>query len=382
MKLCFLCIMPSPYMEDIFTALNTTSEMEIKVLYEAMVVQDTLWGDRELPHYAKLIGPDSASPPRRRWSYNSGIITDLEQAEADLYIVQGYSSLTDQVAFRWLIKNRKRWVFWGERPGLKRRGLLGQWLRDQAMRPVLQSADAIVGIGQLAVEKYRKLLIRDLPVENIPYLCQLDQFMAAAERRQVSEESTVNSPVTILYCGQLIHRKGLDTLFQAFQSLYAQNQNIKLRLVGTGPDEPALKSLLSEAEQDAVEFTGFQPVDALPDLFATADIFVLPSRHDGWGVVVNQALASGLPLVCSDQVGAGYDLIQDGVNGYQFPVEDWKALAEKLQKLMNNPEKRKRMSLASRQEAERWTPERGAELWKELASNLTQPTIKTAPSAS
>jgi glycosyltransferase involved in cell wall biosynthesis len=382
MKLCFLSVMPSPYMEDLFESLNAASDLEIQVLYETMAVQDTHWGDRRLPEYAMLIGSSSSTPPIRRFTYNSGITTDLLQADADLYIVQGYSSLTDQAAFRWLIKQQKRWGFWGERPGLRKRGWLGRMLRERAMRPVLESADGIVGIGKLAVEKYQERLTRDIPVVNIPYLCRLDHFMEAADQQQGLESSQPETPITILYCGQLIHRKGLDTLLLAFQSLRSKYNHIKLRLVGSGPDEEKLKSMLSETERPSVEFTGFQSVDALPGLFASSDIFVLPSRHDGWGVVVNQALAAGLPIICSDQVGAGFDLIEQGRNGFQFPVEDWEALARSLQELIGNPDLRQQMSQASRTAANNWTPERGAELWRDFATTLLQSSHEKTVSAS
>jgi len=382
MKLCFLSVMPSPYMEDLFEALNEASGIKIQVLYETMAVQDTHWGNRDLPDYAKLIGSCSSTPPHRRFTYNSAITTDLLQADADLYIVQGYSSLTDQAAFRWLIKHQKRWGFWGERPGLRKRGWLGRMLRERAMRPVLESADGIVGIGKLAVEKYQERLTRNIPVVNIPYLCRLDQFMEAADQHHNLESSRDESSITILYCGQLIHRKGLDTLLLAFQSLHSQHDNLKLLLVGTGPDEEKLKSMLSETEREAVEFTGFQSVDALPGLFASSDIFVLPSRHDGWGVVVNQALAAGLPIICSDQVGAGYDLIEQGINGYQFPVEDWETLARDLKKLIDNPDLRRQMSQASRTAANDWTPQRGVELWRDFATTLLQSSNEKTLSAS
>jgi len=236
------------------------------------------------------------------------------------------------------------------------------------MRPFLNFADGIVGIGSLAVESYQALLNRDLPITNIPYLCRLDQFQTAASQRLQSLSEP--PPPTILYCGQLIPRKGLETLIHAFQHVRNAGYEANMRLVGTGPLHQSLREMLSESERNHVEFTGFRPVDELPRLFSDSDIFVLPSLHDGWGVVVNQALASGLPIIYSDQVGAGYDLVQEGVNGYRFPAEDAKNLTEKLMELAERHELRTRMGLRSFEAASQWTPARGVEMWREFAEQI------------
>ena len=368
MKICFLPPMPSPYMEDFFSAINNNGEIEILVLYETMAMSQTHWGDRDMPKYAKVLGAGNRSWVAKKTGYHSQIGNELRAAKADLYVVQGYSSLTHQAAFRWLIKNKKTWVFWWERPGLEKRGFLGESLRAQAMRPVLESADGLVGIGSLAVDSYQRLLKRDLPIANIPYLCRVDQFQQAANRHREHREES--APVTILYCGQLIPRKGVETLIASYQRLRRASCSVKLRCIGTGPDRQRLDEMLNNAEREHVEFTGFKPVDQLPELFGQSDIFVLPSLHDGWGVVVNQAIAAGLPVIYSDRVGAGYDLVRENDNGYRFPVEDVESLTAKLKQLVEQPDLRQRMGKRSYEESYNWTPERGAEMWKTFADEV------------
>ena len=103
--------------------------------------------------------------------------------------------------------------------------------------------------------------------------------------------------------------------------------------------------------------------EPLPQFFAQADVFVLPSRYDGWGVVVNQALGAGLPILVSDQVGAGYDLVREGQNGFVLPVGDVGALASSMQRYVADPSLREAHGTASRKIAADWTPECGAERW-------------------
>jgi len=363
-------------MEDFFAALAAEPEWNIQVLYEMMAVRETHWGNRTLPEYARLIGGESVTHSTRILTYNRGIRRELKTVDADLYVVQGYSSLTDQDAMRWLTHHRKKWVFWGERPGFRPRGILGRWLRQQAMRAFLDHADAIVGIGRSAVQQYQSLLTREIPVMNIPYHCDLKSFQEAA-RRKARPIPPDDRPLTILYCGQLIPRKGLDTLMHAFNNLIEAGHNLRLRLVGTGPAENSLRKQLHDRARLSVEFSGFHPVEDLPELFAESDLFVLPSRYDGWGVVVNQALGAGLPVICSDRVGAADDLIEEDRNGYRFPVGDVQTLSNKLSMLIHNPEKLREMSEHSLALAQQWTPQRGVSRWKSLIHQLAQ--TRTTP---
>ena len=101
------------------------------------------------------------------------------------------------------------------------------------------------------------------------------------------------------------------------------------------------------------------------------DVFVLPSRHDGWGVVVNQALGAGLPLLCSDAVGAAHDLIESEVNGLIFPAGNAAALLACLRRLATSPETVFRWGQASRRKAAEWTPAAGAEKWLRVFESLS-----------
>jgi glycosyltransferase involved in cell wall biosynthesis len=136
-----------------------------------------------------------------------------------------------------------------------------------------------------------------------------------------------------------------------------------LLLVGREAELPhMLKSVPAEVRA-RIEFAGFQPPEELPRFFARADVFVLPSRHDGWGVVVNQALGAGLPILCSDRVGGAHDLVRREVNGLTFPARDPEALRAAMQRIISEPELIERWGAASRSMAAEWSPEVGAAKW-------------------
>jgi glycosyltransferase involved in cell wall biosynthesis len=158
----------------------------------------------------------------------------------------------------------------------------------------------------------------------------------------------------------MIARKGVDQLLAAFATL---PENARLLLVGREAELPQLLAQLAEPVRRRVRYAGFQAPDALPQLFAQADVFVLPSRHDGWGVVVNQALGAGLPIIASDQVGAAHDLVRENENGFTFPASDANALAAAMLRYATNPALARSHGEASRVASADWTPARGAERW-------------------
>ena len=121
--------------------------------------------------------------------------------------------------------------------------------------------------------------------------------------------------------------------------------------------------LLLHHRRERIHYAGFQPPEELPRFFSQADVFVLPSRYDGWGVVVNQAAAAGLPVICSDHVGAGYDLVESGRNGMVFPIGDEAALEQAMRHFVEEPDLIGPWGEASRHIASSWTPADGAERW-------------------
>jgi glycosyltransferase involved in cell wall biosynthesis len=105
--------------------------------------------------------------------------------------------------------------------------------------------------------------------------------------------------------------------------------------------------------------------EELAQRYVDADVFALLSRHETWGVVVNEAAASGLPLVLSDRVGAAHDLLRDGENGYLVPADDVQAAAEALDKLAADPELRRRMGARSRELVGAWSYDASVESFVE-----------------
>jgi len=177
-------------------------------------------------------------------------------------------------------------------------------------------------------------------------------------------------PFTFFFCGQMIRRKGVDLLLAAFDQLISEDIDANLLLIGREADLPEFLAAVTPRARARIHYQGFQPPELLPKYFSQCDVFVIPSRHDGWGVVVNQALGAGLPVISSDAVGAGLDLVEDGVNGFHFTAGDTPGLFRAMKHLATHPETACAWGAASRKKALALTPEAGAEKWMQVFKTL------------
>lgn len=366
MKIAFLTVMPSPYVQDVFEALSRDPRCDIAVFYLDHEADNTSWGKPALPDFARILTGSWFRLGGSRIHYNRSAIRELRGANADVYVVGGYPGLTNQSVMYWLKSTRRPWVFWGELPGMRSLGAFATGLRRLAQRPIA-SANAIAAVGTRAVREYRRLLEtrgRQVPVFDVPYHCATEAFTREAAHRGCQPAKGVR----FLYCGQLIDRKGVDLLLSAFLQLRQRHNEIYLDLVGKGPLEAKLKQWIPEQFRTSINFHGFRDVCELPKLFAAADVFILPSRHDGWGVVVNQAVASGLPVISTSAVGAAHDLVLDGESGYIVAPGSSEPLRKAMEKFIVDPDRVRRFGKQSFEMTNRISLERAVEDWLEVCS--------------
>jgi len=164
--------------------------------------------------------------------------------------------------------------------------------------------------------------------------------------------------VVVLSVGRLVPEKGFDVLLRAIAK--AGDERFRLVIAGDGPEASRLVDLAEELGV-RMEMKGDLPEAALAAEYVAADVFALLSRHEPWGVVVNEAAASGLPLVLSDRVGAAYDLLRDGENGFPVPAGDVAAAAAALGRLAADAGLRNSAGARSRELVRDWGYERSVE---------------------
>jgi glycosyltransferase involved in cell wall biosynthesis len=200
-------------------------------------------------------------------------------------------------------------------------------VKDAVATRAIRGASSVLAVGSAARES--ALARGAAQVRIFANTIDIDRWIARAETlRRTPRQETV-----VLSVGRDVPEKGFDVLQAA-----CARANLSLAMV-----------------------VGGQTEETLAQCYVDADIFALLSRHEPWGVVVNEAAASGLPLVLSDRVGAAYDLLRDGENGFLVPAEDVPAAADALRKLAADPDLRRRMGERSRELVRAWDYDRSVE---------------------
>lgn len=210
------------------------------------------------------------------------------------------------------------------------RGAIG-WLRLQRARLQTliwgKNIDAVLAMGQLGTSFYRAVAFPAHKVYEFSYFVEVP---ACKTMLQMPENQDQNC-FQILFVGQLIHRKGLDLLLQALSQCNISLDRIQCNVIGTGTLRSSLEALVNQLGLgDRVSFLGGQPNPTTLTYMEQADLLVLPSRWDGWGAVINEALLTGTPVLCSDKCGAS-NLVTASGYGRVFKSEIVKDLADQLQ---------------------------------------------------
>lgn len=210
-------------------------------------------------------------------------------------------------------------------------------------------------------------------VHRVTHTVDLERFsrLLAEElpRREELRRSHGVSGVTFLYVGRLWWGKGIRCLLEAFaQFSRAYDGEVSLLIVGDGEEQAQLESFVRDQSIRGVVFAGFKQKDELIAFYSIADVFVFPTLGDPYGIVVDEAMACGLPVISSTAAGEIKLRIEHGINGYLFEPDDVGTLTHLMIGLANDPALRSRMGQLSKEKVQSATPEQWAVEFESLVS--------------
>ncbi len=255
-----------------------------------------------------------------------------EIAGADVVWLHGWQSANQKRALKVAKQNRVPVLMRGENCDIAMpdgSGIRG-WLKRHYINWIIRQCDAFLCIGSVNRDYY---LRREIPIERLfsmPYAIDNDTFVRRSDAAECAEQSLRDEleieedRKVILFAAKLIPRKRADLLIEAVSLLAENAAPPVLVVVGDGPCREETEAMAPDAR-----FVGFVNQSALPAYYRMADVFVLPSEREPWGLAVNEAMACGTTVVVSDQVGSGFDLVNDDT-GRVFPAGDATALATAL----------------------------------------------------
>ena len=238
---------------------------------------------------------------------------------------------------------------------------LRRMIHRTILRIIFARVSAFLAVGTANAAFYKAYGVPDDRVFQMPYTVDNGFFQhrcleASRTREQFRRELSLpeNAPV-VLFCGRLAPEKQPETLLRAMEKLsIGRAEKPVLLFVGDGPLRAELESRADNSNAN-VRFCGFRNQTELPAFYDLCDVFALPSDFEPWGLVVNEVMNAAKPVIVSDRVGSGADLVKQGVNGGIFRTGEVDALCSLLQPLLDDKNKRLRAGNESLEIINRWS---------------------------
>ncbi|MEZ6131840.1 MAG: glycosyltransferase family 4 protein [Planctomycetaceae bacterium] len=270
-----------------------------------------------------------------------GLLDELRQRKIDVVVVNGWVVKTCVQALTACRRLKIPCIVRGEANNLRKR----PWWKCLLQRQLVRRYDAVLPIGTANRDFYRSHGVSESQMFDARYCIENSRFAKAAvvarpQRKPLRAAWNIpENAVCCLYCGKFEAKKHPVELVTAFlqvcqtlQQASPEAPSIHLLMVGDGQLRQQCEQLATKhAHGSAVTFAGFLNQSQIVDAYVASDVLVLPSdAGETWGLVVNEAMACGLPAIVSDQVGCASDLIVANETGWVFTFGDWQALSDRL----------------------------------------------------
>lgn len=269
----------------------------------------------------------------------------------DCLVITGYADYEAHLSFIYAKMRKIPIALFSESTLLERRRI--RKVGWPLIRFFISLADACIVPGANGKEFHLKYGCPEERIFVVPYVVDnevfIDQLNQLENKRALKKALGIREEKVILFVGMFIPRKGIVDLLKAYKNLRKSLDSVGLILVGSGELRSEIELFIKREGLEGVYLPGF--IDGRRELamfYSVADVFVLPSYLETWGLVLNEAMACGLPVIATDRVGSAVDLIEEGKNGIIVKAGDVKQLTNALRRILSNEELRKKMSLESR----------------------------------
>jgi len=356
----------APYRIPVFNALAARSEVELHVIFLAetdpglrqwQVYRDEIRFSYEvLKSYRLRVGRFNLLPTR-------GVSAALRACSPEVIVCGGYNYFALWQAQRWALRRGVRFLLWSESNALDARRNF-PWV-EAAKRKFIRSCHGYVVPGASAAEYLKAFGVERERIFVASNAVDVKRFSNGAEqaRRDSGLRQRLGLPQRyLLYVGRFVRAKGVLDLLDAYATLpEGIRREVGLVLAGDGEEREDLVRRSRKISPGEVLFPGFLQRDELSAFYALAEALVFPTHSDPWGLVVNEAMACGLPVIVTDVAGCVAGLVRDGENGYVVGAGDAEALSQAMGRVLSTPDLQKQMGRSSREISSRFTPQGWAE---------------------
>jgi glycosyltransferase involved in cell wall biosynthesis len=344
-RLVILTEIISPYRIPLFNQLTRREGIELHVIFLAetdpdlrqwrVYKEEIKFSYQVLPSWRKRVVAHNVL-------LNRGVGRALGAAAPDAILCGGYNYFASWQALRWARSHGVPFLLWSESHAheSRRPRPAVEFLKDSFLR----KCSGFVVPGRAAFEYLRDHRINDGIIFTAPNAVDNEFFSAgAAEAREnaAMRRTDLDLPRRyFLFAGRLVREKGVFELLSAYAKLKEQvRREIGLVFVGDGESRKQLQAQAAaiSSSSGVIKFAGFAHREQLAAYYGLAEMLILPTYSDTWGLVVNEAMACGLPVILSSAAGCGVDLVRDGWNGLTIPPRDVSSLAAAMESLASDP---------------------------------------------
>jgi len=356
----------SPYKTLLFNALREVLNMDFKILYLAETEGNREWRiDKNEIKFAFDVmfkgKIDNISPIKMAIE----TCRKLNLYDPKIVIIGGYSYLAYWAAVIWAKKNKRKVIaiiesHYLDKPRIK----FKEWVKrlfvsncDAALVDGSRHRDYVISLG-LTPEK---IFIKGGtgPVDVDFYQREVAKYKD--KKTTICDKFDIKTR-NFLYIGRFSPEKNIIFLLSAYKKLKDEGINWGLILVGNGPQREEINEFIRKNNIKDVFMPGFKQKEEIPEYLAISDVFILPSISEPWGLVVNEAMAAGLPVLVSKKCGCYPDLIKEGVNGFSFDPDNENELHSLMKNVVMGKYDLESMCKVSLDIIKEYTPERAAKV--------------------
>ena len=361
-RLVILTEIISPYRIPLFNAFVESPEVDLHVIFLAetdpglrqwqIYKEEIHFSYQILPSWRKRVGKYNAL-------LNRGVGSALAKAAPDVILCGGYNYVASWQSLIWARVRKIPFFLWSESTQQDQRS--SHALMELLKSEFLRRCSGFVVPGRSAQEYLRALKIDEGRIFTAPNAVDNDLFTeAAAAARQntaVRRLELVLPGRYFLFAGRLVREKGVFELLSAYARLDESiRRQIGLVFVGDGASRQQLEKAAASISPGTIRFAGFAQRDQIATYYALAEMLILPTYTDTWGLVVNEAMACALPVILSRAAGCAVDLVRENWNGLLVSPKDVSSLTSAMRSLANQPDLCATMGAHSAQHISHYSP--------------------------
>lgn len=362
LKVLFITNCPSPYRVKFFNELSKHCQLTVAFEMEIAKNRNVEWKTKEQNAFRAVFLKNHLKKEEGAFCYE--VKRYIKEFRNDIIIVGGYSTPTGMFSIIYMRSHGIPFILNSDGGMIKS----DSFIKRAVKMFFISAASYWLSTGENCTKYLVHYGADKERIYRYPFTSIREKEIGGVtkERQQILRERLgIIEQNMILFVGSFIYRKGLDILLEACRNF----ENTAVVLVG-GDD---ISEFVSEKDTEYkchIYIEGFKSEKEVKKYYQAADVFVLPTREDIWGLVVNEAMAAGLPVITTDQCGAGLEMVRNGENGYLIPADNADELTKRLKELLCNDKLMKYMGDQNLKLIKKYTIEEMARKHTEILKTL------------